>query len=102
MNEKKKYKIGDTVTVKSKEWYDENKNEHGYIVLPKWIFHKDYAEYCGQKMIIEHIETTRTYPVYKLKANNQTIYTEEIKHENQEPFFKMKECHLLWTDYMFD
>lgn len=37
-----KYKVGDKVKVKSKEWYDANKDDYGYI-----YFLDDMAEYCG-------------------------------------------------------
>lgn len=76
---KTKYKIGDKVKIKSKKWYDENKNRFGNICLRHWIFDKRREKYCGQEMIIESIYTDKYYPIYKL--------------EN---------CLILWTEDMFD
>lgn len=49
-----KYKVGDKVRVKSKEWYDENKGEDGVVAVNKF-FVKKMAEWCGKEVIIDKI-----------------------------------------------
>ena len=44
-----KYKVGDKVRIKSKDWYLNNKDEDGYVFLGKDTFVDDMAEYCGME-----------------------------------------------------
>lgn len=57
-----KYKVGDKVRIRSKEWYDSHKNKFGKI----WIdclsregticFDQDNAKYCGKEVTIFSVE----------------------------------------------
>ena len=54
-----KFSVGDTVTIKSKEWYDQNKNEQGDIRFPdgKEPFVKGMDKFCGKTATIINICT---------------------------------------------
>jgi len=53
-----KFKIGDTVRVKSIEWYNENKDKYGDIVFSdKSKFCKSMSQFCGRFITINKIET---------------------------------------------
>ena len=43
-----KYKVGDKVRIKSKDWYEKNKDEGGYIKLSQRYFNEDMCMYCGK------------------------------------------------------
>ena len=47
-----KHKVGDVVRVKSKAWYDENKDSNGEIDFLDWAFIPEMAEYCGKELTI--------------------------------------------------
>jgi hypothetical protein len=55
------YKIGDKVKLKSLEWYDQNKNEEGNVIINgleyDWelVFTKNDSQYCGQVFTISDI-----------------------------------------------
>lgn len=36
-----KFKVGDKVRIKSKDWYEKNKDEGGYIKLSQRYFNED-------------------------------------------------------------
>ena len=51
-----KFKVGDKVRVKSLEWYNENKDVFGDIIISKkYIFLDRMAEYCGKVLEITEI-----------------------------------------------
>ena len=58
-----KYKIGDSVQIKSLDWYNENKNANGNVYIGL-TFVPDMKTYCGKWFIIEYI----VYGIYKLKG----------------------------------
>lgn len=49
-----KHKVGDIVRVKSKAWYDENKDEDGQIDFLDWAFIPEMVEYCGKELTIRN------------------------------------------------
>ena len=53
-----KFKIGDTVRVKSLEWYNENKNERGFINQPPstLCFNSFMSTICGFEIEISQID----------------------------------------------
>jgi len=48
-----KYKVGDKVKIKSKEWYENGKDEDGVVLATRSVFIKDMSRYCGMDAIIE-------------------------------------------------
>lgn len=50
-----KYKVGDKVRIKSRDWYDANKDEDGNIFLNGLLFIKPMAEYLGKEAVIKGV-----------------------------------------------
>ena len=55
-----KYKVGDKVRVKSLDWYNENKDEHGTVNVP-FSFIKEMTQYCGKEFIITQVLSNGGY-----------------------------------------
>lgn len=51
-----KYKSGDTVKIKSYQWYNANKDCHGDVYNCKKIFNSTMSIYCGNEMTIEEVD----------------------------------------------
>jgi hypothetical protein len=51
-----KYKNGDTVKIKSYQWYNDNKDSHGDVYNCKKIFNSTMSMYCGNEMTIEEVD----------------------------------------------
>lgn len=51
-----KYNIGDTVKIKSYQWYNDNKDSHGDVYNCKKIFNSTMSMYCGNEMTIEEVD----------------------------------------------
>lgn len=53
-----KFKVGDKVTIKSREWYEENKDEDGYVDCGINVFTEEMVKYAGVsaevKMVLSH------------------------------------------------
>ena len=47
-----KYNVGDKVRIKSLDWYNENKDERGYIACGHHVFTKYMSTFCGCTMIV--------------------------------------------------
>ena len=76
-----KYKVGDKVRIKSKDWYEKNKEEDGYVRLSQRYFNEDMCMYCGKIATIEEISTCHGYIRYQIDIDN---------------------CHFFWDDGMFE
>jgi hypothetical protein len=50
-----KYKVGDKVVVKSKAWYDKNKDEHGNVQMKFDYFVDSMDELCGKTVTISQV-----------------------------------------------
>lgn len=74
-----KYKVGDKVKVKSIEWYNENKNNHGRIYISNnVIFQPNMSEFCGSILTIKNINIDMsTYVV----EENSYHWTDEMFEE---------------------
>lgn len=71
-----KYKVGDKVRIKSKEWWDaQPKDVDGDVTCNKECFTRCMAEYCGKVATISHIDDVT---------------------------YNLKEFDYYWTDEMFD
>lgn len=56
-----KYKVGDLVIIKSKEWYDENKDGIGEVNGDGAVFVPLMTKYCGKKATIAEVISPSTY-----------------------------------------
>ena len=72
-----RYKEGDTVQIKSLEWFNQNKKDNTFAMAQGYrVEHPDYsyvfitpmAEYCGKEAIISTCD--ETLGIYKLKIDN--------------------------------
>lgn len=65
-----KYKVGNKVRIKSKEWYDKNKDESGYVDgdYKDCTFIPDMASFLGKTSVITRINDDG----YSLKLDNGT------------------------------
>lgn len=62
-------KVGNSVRIKSIDWYNQNKNQFGRIENSnkEYYFSKYMTRFCGKKLTIERIEEECGIPVYHLK-----------------------------------
>lgn len=57
-----KYKVGDKVRIRSKEWYDSHKNKFGKVWTKSLsgeynvCFDQDFVKYCGREAVIFSVE----------------------------------------------
>lgn len=47
-----RYKRGDRVKIKSLDWYNENKDQHGRVACGYHVFTEDMSKFCGCTMIV--------------------------------------------------
>lgn len=47
-----RYKRGDRVKIKSLEWYNENKDQHGRVACGYHVFTEEMSKFCGYTMIV--------------------------------------------------
>lgn len=78
-----KYKAGDIVRIKSKEWYDKNKNKFGKVWTKSLsgeynvCFDQDFVKYCGREAVIFSVEPENyTVIISRLKAGSIRDTTE--------------------------
>lgn len=72
-------KVGDTVRIKSREWYDNNKNEQGYVDLPLALFLPVMAQLCGKIATITYIVGDGTFKI-NLDGGRYWWSAEMIEH----------------------
>jgi hypothetical protein len=79
------YKIGDKVKIKSLEWYKQNSNVYGVIVVSKseYIFIENMQRYCGKEFIIGSI-------------------TKYMSPECNELVYQLKNVGYFWHEWMFE
>lgn len=75
-----KYKVGDKVRIKSKEWYEKNKNASGDILCGGTFFVEDMERYCGETATITSIDKTYNINI----DDNEFNWTDEM-FEDDEP-----------------
>lgn len=83
-----KYKVGDKVRVKSKEWYDENKDNYGNVSV-KHYFTEQMSEWCGKEVTIDAIFDD----FYRIKDDkDEWNWTDEMfEDKTMEHKFKCKD-----------
>ena len=47
-----KYKRGDRVKIKSLDWYNQNKDQHGRVACGYHVFTEEMSKFCGCTMIV--------------------------------------------------
>ena len=47
-----RYKRGDKVKIKSLDWYNENKDQHGRVACGYHVFTEEMSKFCGYTMIV--------------------------------------------------
>lgn len=83
-----KYKVGDKVVVKSKAWYDENKDENGNVQMKFNSFVDSMAELCGKTVTISEIYNKG----YRIKEEPHRFYWYDDMFEDSNP--KTLEIHI--------
>lgn len=68
-------KVGNTVRIKSIEWYNENKNSNGFVESVPCLFVPDMAKYCGKIYKIADI-TSKGY--YRLDKVDRWVFSKEM------------------------
>jgi hypothetical protein len=64
-----KHKIGDIVQIKSRKWYNENKEKDGVVRLKEQPFARSMSEYLGKTAKIMEIKTSKLW--YGLDIDEQ-------------------------------
>ena len=82
-----KYKVGDTVKIKSYQWYNENKNEFGQIRCGDAYFQPTMSKFCGNILTIKNIDTFLN--MYEVEENSY-YWTDDMLEENVEGPSKFK------------
>lgn len=81
-----KYKVGDKVRIKSIDWYNENKDEDGYINCGEYYFVPCMSVFCGKMLIIDTSFKDGTYQMEE--DEDDFLFTDEmieglVKEENK-------------------
>lgn len=73
---KTKLKVGDKIRIKSREWYDENKDYKGHVELKGETFIYPMAEFCGKEAVIINVDSNGEY---RIDIDNlDWIWTDEM------------------------
>lgn len=75
-----KYKVGDRVRIKSREWYEKNKNRAGDILCGGTFFIDDMVCYCGNIATIASVDR-----IYRLDIDNSEFEWSDEMFEDDEP-----------------
>lgn len=68
-----KHKVGDKVRIKSREWYEENKDEDGDVQCGETLFVDSMVRYCGNTATITSVDRT-----YRLDIGKSWEWTDEM------------------------
>lgn len=64
-----KYKVGDKVKVKSREWYNKNKNKYGTFICNNGVyFQPTMSKFCENILIIKDVD--KVVNAYKVEGND--------------------------------
>lgn len=75
-----KHKVGDRVRIKSREWYEKNKNRAGDILCGGTFFVDDMVCYCGNIATIASVDR-----IYRLDIDNSEFEWSDEMFEDDEP-----------------
>lgn len=75
-----KHKVGDKVRIKSREWYEKNKNRAGDILCGGIFFVDDMVCYCGNIATIASVDR-----IYRLDIDNSEFEWTDEMFEDDEP-----------------
>lgn len=75
-----KHKVGDKVRIKSREWYEKNKNRAGDILCGGTFFVDDMVCYCGNIATIASVDR-----IYRLDIDNSEFEWSDEMFEDNEP-----------------
>jgi len=81
-----KYKIGDTVYIKSLDWYNDNKNYGVYVKSYNFFFDKHMQHFCGKSAIIKDIDRD----AYKINLDDRIFFWEDYMFEDIKEIRKKK------------
>ena len=94
-----KYKRGDRVKIKSIDWYNKNKDQHGRVACGYHVFTEDMSKFCGCTMIV----CNRTNLGVMTMGGSASYWTDEMIEgladvEPQEKMVSLEEvCNLLYS-----
>lgn len=75
-----KYKVGDTVKIKSFDWYNKNKNFNGIIKCNNTIFSEEMSQLCGKTYVIQVCYINNTYKLKNIPYYfSDDMFEEDIK-----------------------
>lgn len=77
-----KHKVGDKVRIKSKEWYDKNKDYDGDVLCQGTYLSSSMAYYCGKMATITRIEASN---LYRIDIDNGEWWWTDGMFEDDEP-----------------
>ena len=79
-----KFKKGDIVTIKSLEWYENEKDAWGEISIDEGNcnFNEDMSELCGKKAKIEEVHTSHGDKDYYIDLDEKIHYWEDWMFED--------------------
>ena len=76
-----KYKVGDKVKIKSKEWYDKNKDEDGDVELIDEVFKLKMIDYLGKCAVVK--KCLETYYEINIDSGFWNWTDEMFEDENE-------------------
>lgn len=82
-----RYKVGDRVKIKSLDWYNENKDEYGYVRCIDSLFTPEHSKYCKCEFTISYITEFRI-PSYIMENNGHEWTDEMIEGLVEAPLYK--------------
>lgn len=66
----KKLRVGDSVTIKSIDWYNKHKDKNGIVrnSIYEYRFQEEMVKFCGNTYTIQDIDMFNDLPVYHLEG----------------------------------
>jgi len=90
------YRLNDSVKIKSITWYNENKDENGYV---NDNFAPIMSEYCGKYTIITRVDN-RKYRI--MLDSGEYTWDDDMFEENNSPKFKINDVVQIKSEYWYN